>query len=263
MEKLIYKIFEIPEKKANLCLHIHYPIKSNDKAFLFVNPLFDEKKRSQKFQADTARALTNKGYTVIRFDYYGTGDSYGDFEEFTINSCLESCKAIMNFIHIEIGITNVSILGIRFGASLALKIASEYKELETVFLIDPITSGKRYLMELRLRRKAFFMLNKMKNVGEKVIINGEEFEDHQGYLIRATLTEELMNLDVFQYILSDKNIFLFSLDTLNYKKLLKLQEDLNSSGNKIKLIKEKTTSFWNTMEMAKTESLTIEILKYV
>ena len=57
--------------------------------------------------------------------------------------------------------------------------------------------------------------------------------------------------------------YFFSLDTLNYKKLLNLQEDLNSSGNKTKLIKEKTTSFWNTMEMAKTESLTIEIMKYV
>ncbi len=263
MEKLIFKTFENPKRETNICLHIHYPIQSNEKAFLFLNPLFDEKKRSQKFQTNTARALADIGYTVVRFDYYGTGDSYGDLKELTISTCLESSKQILEFIHTEFGINSVSILGIRFGASLALELASKCNEIGGVFLIDPIALGKRYLTELRLRRKAFFMVNNMKNTDDKVIINGKKYEDHQGYLISVSLTEELENLNIFQNKLSEKSVFLFSLDVLNYKKLLKLKEDLNASNNKIKLIKDKTPSFWDTMEMIKTESLTSEILKYV
>src|SRR5690606_31186159 len=120
--------------------------------------------------------------------------------ELSINSCLDNFKNIVEFIRNEIGIHSISILGIRLGATLAIQLASKpgYKELDTLYLIDPVVSGKRYLMELRLRRKAFFMLNKIKDIDDKVIINSKEFEDHQGYLISTPLKEQLNSLDLFQ-----------------------------------------------------------------
>ena len=263
MEKLDYKTFSNLRGEINLFVHVHHPVISRKKVFLFLNPLFDEKKRSQKFQASTARALQNMGFTVVRFDYYGTGDSCGDFSELTVDSCLNDCKNILDFIKDEIKIETISVLGIRFGASLALKLADINKEIDNIFLIEPIVSGKRYLMELSLRRKAFFKLNGMKDNNEEVIINRKSYIDHQGYLISDILMEELKSLDAFKQGGNNQGVIFFSLDQLNYKNMLKLKEALSVINEKIKLIKNSTPTFWSTMEMTKTEPLTTEILKYV
>ncbi|MBJ6369748.1 alpha/beta fold hydrolase [Snuella sedimenti] len=262
IEKLIFKTYKNNNKEIRLCIHLHYSKTPNKKAFLFINPLFDEKKRSQKFQATTARALAIRGFNVVRFDFFGTGDSYGNFQELSVRTCLENSKSLLSFIREELDISDVYVLGIRWGASIALELASTETEINKLILIDPIISGKRYLTELRLRRKAFFMLNNMKDIQEVQHLDGEPYEDHQGFLLSPYFIKELEEFNLLNGSASDKSVVLFSLDTLNYKKLIKLKSAL-SLNNKTVLIQDETRTFWNNLEIIKTEGLTEKILENV
>jgi len=257
MENLQY--IEIRDRK--LFVHEHIPCNSNNKACIFLNPIFDEKKRSQKFYADTARSICLKGYHVFRFDYYGTDDSEGQLYEFDLETSLRDLTELHDLLKSRFNPGNIEILGIRLGADLALHYSINPKnEIKKLHLIEPIVNGKRYLTEQRSRRKMFFKLNNMTEVREIIEINGKEYEDHQGYPMSRENVIFLNNLDSLFFIPENKNISLIKLNTVSSVKLMaKLNEKLEEK-NKLNSFNFKVDDFWASLEPTNTSALTKEIV---
>ena len=92
MEELYYT--EI--KGKSYFVYEHIPDEITGLPFIFLNPLFDEKKRSQKFYAETAREFCKHGIPVIRFDYYGSGDSEGKLYELNLSELFISVKSLID-----------------------------------------------------------------------------------------------------------------------------------------------------------------------
>lgn len=256
MENLHY----IEIRKRKLFVHEHIPESPNNKACIFLNPIFDEKKRSQKFYAETARAICLKKYHVFRFDYYGTEDSEGQLYEFDLENSLEDLATLIDLLKTRFNPENIEILGIRLGADLALHYSINLgAEIKKMHLIEPIVNGKRYLLEQRSRRKMFFKLNNMTEVKEGIEINGNEYEDHQGYPISNGNMNFLSNMDSLSFIPENRNISLIKLKTISSVKLIaKLNEKLEER-NKINFIKFNVADFWASLEPIDTSGLTKEI----
>jgi alpha-beta hydrolase superfamily lysophospholipase len=96
--------------------------------------------------ADTCAAA---GIPTLRFDYAGTGDSGGTVGEMDqISGWCKDIHAAIEMLERTCKVRRICLLGVRLGALLASLVASE-REIDAVIAVAPVTSGRRYLRELR------------------------------------------------------------------------------------------------------------------
>jgi len=94
-----------------------------------------------------ARLLANAGVHVLRFDYFGTGDSTGELEEATIEQWIEDTQLAVSELQAMGNVSRVSLVGLRLGALVAAEASRRLQTVERLVLWDPV-GGRRYLQEL-------------------------------------------------------------------------------------------------------------------
>jgi amino acid adenylation domain-containing protein len=113
------------------------------------NPFGQEAMRSHRVFRILADRLSRGGFHVLRFDYYGTGDSAGEDEEGTLALWTQDVLRADEEIARRTGTARVAWLGLRLGASLAaLGSAVAARAPEHLVLWDPVVDGTAYLTEL-------------------------------------------------------------------------------------------------------------------
>jgi predicted alpha/beta hydrolase len=66
-----------------------------------------------------SRQLAARGFNVLRFDYYGSGDSAGDDSEMRLSGSCEDIVAAIEELKDICDAKTVALIGLRLGASLA------------------------------------------------------------------------------------------------------------------------------------------------
>ncbi len=95
-----------------------------------------------------ADALAMKGLHVLRFDYYGTGDSAGQGHEVDLDGwCHDVASAVVELQSIS-GVGRVGLAGLRLGATVAMAAADLESHVRRIGLWDPIVDGRTYVDEL-------------------------------------------------------------------------------------------------------------------
>lgn len=116
--------------------------------FVFCAPFAEEKLWTHRVFVNFARQLANKGYPVLRFDYMGNGDSEGNFQDTTVQSNLIDIKSAIHTLIKRAGnIPSISLLGIRFGATLAA-LSAEENVIDKLILWEPIIDGVAHMREM-------------------------------------------------------------------------------------------------------------------
>jgi len=99
-----------------------------------------------------ADRLSRARCDVLRFDYYGTGDSAGDDQEVDLDGFGRDLLTAHEELMRRTGVQQVSWLGMRMGATVVQRAAQQSVEgLSDVVLWDPIVDGRDYLDLLRQR----------------------------------------------------------------------------------------------------------------
>lgn len=114
-------------------------------------PFAEEKLWSHRVYVSLARALCERGYSVLRFDYTGSGDSEGEFEKCTIETYLEDIRTALRELREAAGVKTAGLMGLRFGATLALLAAASLPAPEKggpLILWEPVLDGAGYVREL-------------------------------------------------------------------------------------------------------------------
>ena len=112
-------------------------------------PLFLEHTRTQYALRRLAISLAESGQHVLRFDYRGTGDSFGDLDDVTVSDWVEDVGlAVQEGLHVS-GSQKVRLLGVRAGALFAASFAGSSDAVERLVLWDPVPDGAAYLQQLR------------------------------------------------------------------------------------------------------------------
>ncbi len=117
-------------------------------AVLLCNPVGHEYIRSHRTIRRLADALSRRGYHVLRFDYHGTGDSSGDFDESDLSGWCADIKVAADELEALSGLNRVCAIGLRLGALLAYKADAECK-FNKLLMWDPIIDGSCYVRSLR------------------------------------------------------------------------------------------------------------------
>lgn len=95
-----------------------------------------------------ARRLASRGYHVLRFDYFGTGDSTGDLADATQELWRIDIETAVDELKDISGVARVSLVGLRYGAALAAQVAARRRDTDRLVLWDPVFDGRGYLAEL-------------------------------------------------------------------------------------------------------------------
>jgi dienelactone hydrolase len=118
-------------------------------ALLICGPFGHEAIRIHRLFRVLSERLARQGIAVLRFDYYGCGDSGGDDAE----GEMKGWKLDLLRAHEELarrsGAPRVSWLATRLGAALALQSARHAPGLQRLVFWDPILDGPAYVEELR------------------------------------------------------------------------------------------------------------------
>ena len=115
-------------------------------AVALADPFAEEKKCAHRVMAEVATALAEDGVTVLRFDYRGTGDSEGEFEDVTLEDWREDLRAAVAWARAELAPTTLGLVGVRLGATLAAEMAGAVGA-DGLTLLAPILDGRAYWEE--------------------------------------------------------------------------------------------------------------------
>ena len=100
--------------------------------------------------AQLADTLAQAGFDVLRFDYEGTGDSAGtDADPKRVNAWVESIVRACGELRRLSGVQKLALFGVRLGATLAVRAASNLGGVDALVMWGPCPSGRAFARELR------------------------------------------------------------------------------------------------------------------
>ena len=118
-------------------------------AVLMCNPFGEEAIRAHRFQRVLADRLARAGLDVLRFDYFGTGDSAGDDAEGDLSGwTADVLTAHDELVQRSASARTVWIAG-RLGAAVAASASAHAPRAPDRLIVwDPVFDGRAYLNEL-------------------------------------------------------------------------------------------------------------------
>lgn len=150
--------FGNPDKSLFGIYHAPLTDADRDTGIVLCNPFGSEYVYSHRALRMLAARLTGVGFHVFRFDYFGCGDSAGEGEEGSVDQWKNDISSAINQIKDVAGVSRVSLIGLRLGATLAAVVALARRDVENLVLWEPVILGQSYVEELKGTQQAWVEL---------------------------------------------------------------------------------------------------------
>jgi len=112
-------------------------------------PLGHEYYRAHRSYVKLADQLARLGFPVMRFDYFGSGDSEGECGHERLEDWLHEIAEVVEELRSREPVSGIALGGMRFGATLSLLAAQRIDSVRALMLWDPLAEGSRYIDELQ------------------------------------------------------------------------------------------------------------------
>lgn len=130
-------------------IHPPSPSTANGTAVLFFNPLGQEAVRVHRLQRILCERLAERGFSAMRFDYFGTGESAGDDEDGDLLGWLDDARRAHAELLRRSRATRSVWVGARLGGTIAaMAVDGTERPADRLVLWEPISDGPAYLDEL-------------------------------------------------------------------------------------------------------------------
>jgi pimeloyl-ACP methyl ester carboxylesterase len=163
----------------------------------FLYPFGDEYLRAHRPLRQLADRLASCGFDVLRFDYFGCGDSAGDDEQGLLRRWLQDAEAAVEELEALSGSARVALIGVRLGASLAVELAARRPGVDQLVLWDPVADGSRYLAELEVAHETCMRENARRRASP-----ASEPRQVLGFPLPAPLRAEIEALDLSAHVVA-------------------------------------------------------------
>lgn len=120
-------------------------------AALLLHGFTGTKSEAHRMYVKLARALAGHGVASLRFDFRGSGDSAGEFEDLTIRSMVADALEAVRFLarHKQVNSRRLALVGMSMGGAVAAHVvARERSRFKTLVLWAPVAEGAGILDDL-------------------------------------------------------------------------------------------------------------------
>jgi alpha/beta superfamily hydrolase len=182
-------------------LHRPHTSAARDLAVVFCAPLFEEKLWSHRVLVNFARHLAACGVGVLRFDYFGDGESDGRFEDASVASRLRDIADALKFCREQMKTRTVCLLGLCYGATLAL-FAGLDPELAVAAVVawSPVIDGERYINDILRAHLSAQLVVHRKVIHDREALIGQILANQpvniEGYEIGRELYSQMREVDL-------------------------------------------------------------------
>jgi len=181
--------FGPPSRRIFACYHEPLPGVARDLGVVLCYPMGDEYLLSHRTFRRLATQLSQNGFAVLKFDYYGCGDSAGDPEESNVATCIEDIAAAASELQRRHGCRKIGFVGLRLGATLCyVASASVQRDVYALILWEPVVQGGPYLDDLEA--------SYAKRVRDLQLTPGVNEGNHFGYPVSQRMQTDLRQLDL-------------------------------------------------------------------
>lgn len=151
-------------------------------AVVICNPWAGEYFAAYRVLRFLARRLSRAGHHVLRFDYYGCGDSGGVFTDGTVEGWSRDAATAVEELRAVSGARRTTVLGARGGALIASRLASRRSDVHRIVMWDPVLDGAAHLEASveRARREGLQVPPGWPLEGGTAVLDGHLFTDELG-----------------------------------------------------------------------------------
>jgi pimeloyl-ACP methyl ester carboxylesterase len=136
-----------------------------------------------------ADQLANAGVSVLRFDYYGTGDSAGFGLDASIEQWLADIDCAIEEIKGTVAAETTSLIGVRLGATLAAHSAKVRTDIDRLVLWEPILHGREHVDQHMARHQEWLGLGRCRTQDSTA-------NEALGFPLSDQLIEEMTKLEL-------------------------------------------------------------------
>ena len=158
-------------------------------------PLFSDYMRTHLALRELAISLAERGQHVLRFDYRGTGDSFGEIGEVALSDWIEDIALAVREGREISGSSVVRLLGVRAGALLACRSLGASNGVQRLVLWDPVPDGASYVQVLRRSQAELCERNLYLGYAER----RAAMDECAGYTLSERMLEDLRLVDASVY----------------------------------------------------------------
>jgi len=126
----------------------HPPAGDKQRAILLCHPAMQEYNESYWMFRRLATLLAAEGHHVLRFDYFGTGNSDGDSDHASPESAVSDVQTAAEALLALSGVSELSLVGLRLGAAYAALACSRGLSCQKLVLWEPVIVGTTYVSDL-------------------------------------------------------------------------------------------------------------------
>ena len=224
---------------------------------LLCNPLGQENTGCQKIYKKLSKEIADLGIHSLRFDYYGTGDSYGKTSELSIDSIHNDISNAISELREGCEVEYLYVLGIRFGAIASALLLNSFK-VDGLILWAPVINGNQYIKQIKNNHKKWFggTFNKNKKITK-------DYFENLGFQFSMKFINELNKISLKNMFIHDKlKVLLLDERRIESEEFIELCNDKNID---LDFYEYTNKEFWIKQEDEKSKSMLpvkdIELIK--
>lgn len=247
-------------ESEKLLLGAYHPPQSHrvkDTGVILCHPTAQEYIRAYRAMRQLAMHLSKAGFHAMRFDYYGTGDSYGDDTEASLREWKANIHAAIDEFKDTSGVKKVCLIGLRLGAALAASV--DRADVADVVLWDPVVNGHHYLEGQKTLHRSMLADRSLFPVRRAQAPAAEEI---LGFVFPVTLRDEICQINLLQGrpCGARRKFLIVSEQRDDYTHL---RDALNASGSQVFYRIVNGPGEWDKVEKVEIELTPAEILQTI
>lgn len=186
------KVWFKNSKGDKLCAILSNPTNDKDELVVIIAHGFSSSKNTDSYEL--FEKLFNKHeISVFRFDFWGHGESDGEFSDITISEAVDDVKNAISFLK-KLGYSNIGLVGSSFGGMASILTAASSKDVKILGLRAPISDYLAHLIAKHSKTEIddwkktgylYWILGKKKRpagyIAAKKKLNYSFFEDSKKY----------------------------------------------------------------------------------
>ncbi|MCY4614318.1 MAG: alpha/beta hydrolase [Nitrospira sp.] len=111
------------------------PAQKSDRAVILCHGFLSTK--DSRTNLRLTELLVTQGIGALRFDWFGMGDSGGDFSRITVAACCDQLERAISLMR-DHGYSELGLVGSSFGGLLAILVGQHHPELQAIGLKCPV-----------------------------------------------------------------------------------------------------------------------------